>query len=569
MKNNRKNKKKGLFKIVLNKRTRLELLLIAILALTLTVALERSSRVSYLSNELNPGTADVAKPVETTIQAEKVAEKLDYSRKIITVKSGQVSAFKSKVISLGGNVTDQITENTFVVNLPKSNHEEIAKVLYTSGTVDNLEVDYPATITADKIDWGVERISAPKVWGTTTGSNVRVAVLDTGVDDGHPDLAGTVVGRYNFINDTSTAIDGHGHGTHVAGTVSALQNGGGMQGASYGSKILAGKVLADDGVGYLSDVVEGINWAVAQGARVINLSLGTTYNSKLLEDTVNQAASRGVIVIAAAGNTGGTMLYPAAYSSVLSVGATDSSNNLADFSARGAAVVAPGVGITSTLPGSRYASWSGTSMAAPHVSAAAALLMSAGEANVKEKLRTFATDLGDAGVDYKYGYGLINLESSMAAPDNLPPIVTITNPLNNSQHKNGKLELSAIATDESGISQVAFYLDGQLSNTFLTEPYKMSLMVNKLVPGPHVLLVRATDKKGNMGDAQIEFKVETSGNNPTKPSNTGATIEVDPATPTGTNLEQRVSPTNSRKNDTPSRKRSLLQTFLSALTPWQ
>lgn len=569
MKNNRKNKKKSLFKIVLNKRTRLELLLIAILALTLTVALERSSRVSYLSNELNPGTADIAKPVETTIQAEKVAEKLDYSRKIITVKSGQAAAFRSKVISLGGNITDQITENTFVVNLPKSNHEEIAKILYTSGTVDNLEVDYPATITADKIDWGVERISAPKVWATTTGNNVRVAVLDTGVDDGHPDLAGTVVGRYDFINDTSTAIDGHGHGTHVAGTVSALQNGGGMQGASYGSKILAGKVLADDGVGYLSDVVEGINWAVAQGAKVINLSLGTTYNSKLLEDTVNQAASRGVIVIAAAGNTGGTMLYPAAYSSVLSVGATDSSNNLADFSARGAVVVAPGVGITSTLPGSRYASWSGTSMAAPHVSAAAALLMSAGEANVKEKLRTFATDLGDVGVDYKYGYGLINLESSMAAPDNLPPIVTITNPLNNSQHKNGKLELSAVATDESGISQVAFYLDGQLSNTFLTEPYKMSLMVNKLVPGPHVLLVRATDKKGNTGDAQIKFKVETSGNNPTKPSNTGATIEVDPATPTGTNFEQRASPANSRKNDTPNRKRSLLQTFLSALTPWQ
>lgn len=561
MKNKRKSKKPNLFKSAINRRTRLELLLALFLAITLAAAFERSAKVSYLSGELSPSARNFTSPAETTVAPQAIAQKIDYSRKIVSVKAGQAEAFKRQVTSLGGTVTDQISATSFVINLPQQNHEELTSTLQNSGTVSHIEVDYPAAISADRVDWGIERIMAPKVWTTTNGQNVPIAVLDTGVDETHPDLSGSVIARYNFISDTASAADGHGHGTHVAGTAASIQNGSGMQGGSYGAKILAGKVLADDGVGYLSDVVEGINWAAANGARIINLSLGTTYDSQLLEDTVNQAAAKGIVVVAAAGNTGGTMLFPAAYSSVLSVGATDTSNNLASFSARGASVVAPGVGITSTLPGNRYASWSGTSMAAPHVSAAAALLIAAGETNPKDKLRSHAVDLGETGFDSKYGYGLINIESSLGSADDIAPIVTILSPADNSSYSGGRLTISAVSTDESGVSGVEFILDGQLLNSFTAEPYQAPVTVNKLAEGQHTLVVKSTDKKGNVGQAQVTFSVTAPGskentsksNQPVRPESTSP--------PTGTNLEERVEQGNNGKND--KRKRSLLQNFLS------
>jgi hypothetical protein len=271
---------------------------------------------------------------------------------------------------------------------------------------------------------------------------------------------------------------------------------------------MVGKVLADDGSGYLSDVVEGIDWARKNGAKIINLSLGTEYNSKLLEDAVNRAYSADVIVVAAAGNNyGGSLLYPAAYSSAISVGATDSQDKLASFSAIGADLVAPGVSITSTLPGNKYAAWSGTSMAAPHISAAAALLISNGIMNVRDKLFENAVDLGISGKDSYYGYGLVNIEAAVNGKDILAPLITILEPINNVT-VSGKVLFKANVTDESGIKSVSFKLGETQIKSFTTEPYEITYDSTKLENGMYEFLVTAVDQSGNTAYAKIVIAIK-------------------------------------------------------------
>jgi subtilisin family serine protease len=202
------------------------------------------------------------------------------------------------------------------------------------------------------------------------------------------------------INKTNDPFDDHGHGTHVAGIIAADLNNSGIAGAAPKARIYAIKALAADGTGYISDLITAIDWAITNNLQLLNFSLGTTYDSSLLRHKIQDAAGRGIIITAAAGNTnGGALLYPAAYNEVIAVSATDSKDNFASFSSLGAEVAAPGVSIRSTVPGGRYATWSGTSMAAPHVTATLALMLANGQLDVRQQLRDTATDLGPAGKD--------------------------------------------------------------------------------------------------------------------------------------------------------------------------
>lgn len=478
----------------------------------------------------------VDKPVEgqTAVSKQAVAAKVDFSRKVVTLNDAkQADSFKVSLASIGATLVSQSDETTFVVQVAKDKLVEQTAVLESSPAVKGVDTDYPVAISADTVDWGVERVFAPKVWDKTTGKAVKVAILDTGIDATHTDLNGTVVSAYNFVADSPNVTDGHGHGTHVAGVATSVKNDSGYVGAAYEAQLLVGKVLADDGVGYLSDVIDGINWARRQGAQVINLSLGTEYDSRLLEDAIKQAVNAGVVVVAAAGNTnGGSPLYPAAYSSVISVGATTKSNGLASFSAVGATLVAPGTGITSALPGNRYASWSGTSMAAPHVSAAAALLIARGETNVRAKLFDYATDLGTAGRDATFGYGLVNVEQSVVASDTLAPLITITSP-SEGQVLSGAVTLTATVSDEFGLKDVVFALDTTELARFTTGPFEYGLDTSGLADGAHTFYVTATDQNGNVGTVQVAFQIrsEIVSPTPTEPSAPTATPTAT-ATPT-------------------------------------
>ncbi len=272
-------------------------------------------------------------------------------------------------------------------------------------------------------NWGADLVRAPEVWAQGyTGNGVVVAVVDTGVDYNHEDLrnniwtnANEIAGNgidddgngyiddnygWNFSGNNNNTLDNNGHGTHVSGTIAGENNNYGVTGIAYNAKIMPVKVLNESGSGSYSSISKGIRYAVDNGANVINLSLGGASSNRSLESAIDYASSKGVIVVMAAGNDGKSSPdYPAryAYKSGIAVGAVDRNNNMPDFSNRSgtdeiAYVTAPGVKVYSSVPNNQYATYRGTSMAAPHVAGVVALMLSANPSLTDAQVRQTVTE---------------------------------------------------------------------------------------------------------------------------------------------------------------------------------
>jgi thermitase len=260
--------------------------------------------------------------------------------------------------------------------------------------------------------YALDRIRAFRAWEYSRGGEVDIAVVDSGVDQNHPDI-GKISGQIDFVENDSIADDDSGHGTHVAGIAGALTgNGTGIAGACPSCRLLIAKVLPADGVGTLEDVIDGIIWSADNGAEVINLSLGHYGTSTAEEDAVNYAWNKGAVVAGAAGNDSTNQrFYPAAYTNAIAVSATNQDDRLASFSNYGGWIdlAAPGVGVLSTVPDD-YGYVSGTSMATPHVSALAGLISAQGysASQIRNRMETTAADLGPNGKDVGFGYGRID-----------------------------------------------------------------------------------------------------------------------------------------------------------------
>lgn len=270
--------------------------------------------------------------------------------------------------------------------------------------------------------WGVGRISAPSAWAASTGSGVKVGVIDTGISLSHPDLK--VWGGVNTINSAKSYDDDNGHGSHVAGIIAATDNSIGVVGVAPNAQLYAIKVLSRNGTGWLSDIIEGLDWAVSNDIDVVNMSLGSGADNQSFRDAVARTYSAGVTLVVAAGNSGpddNTVQYPAKYPEVIAVSASDQSDTITSWSSRGPEVdlIAPGASIFSTYKGSSYATLSGTSMAAPHVTGVVALRMAVdtnkSPAHIASVLKANADSLPGL-TSNQQGSGLVHAYRVVTAP---------------------------------------------------------------------------------------------------------------------------------------------------------
>ncbi len=308
--------------------------------------------------------------------------------------------------------------------------------------------------------WGHTLMNSPLGWDATTGSTgITIAVIDTGIDYGHPDLASKIVAGQDFVDDDSDATDLNGHGTHVAGISAAVTNNGvGVAGMDWNARIMPIRVLNYEGSGYTSDIIDGIYWAYQNGAKVLNLSLGGPSYSSAMQDAINAAHGAGSLVVAAMGNDDtSSPFYPAANNNVLAVAATGPSDVKSSFSNYGSHcdIAAPGGdmsyyhdpdGIYSTMPTydvylttsysyyKNYDFLNGTSQASPYVAGLAALVWALQPGLTPDEVQTTiqdtAVDLGDPGWDQFYGHGRIDVQAALqvGAPPAVPTIAPISNP---------------------------------------------------------------------------------------------------------------------------------------------
>lgn len=293
--------------------------------------------------------------------------------------------------------------------------------------------------------WSVALIGAGAVHGSNTGSGVVVAIVDTGINCTHTDLACDLGAGRDFIaSEGGSAIvpdsDEYGHGTHVAGTVAALANGTGVVGVAPGATLVPVKVCDANGSCPTSRIIAGVEYASAVGIKVVNMSLGSRFASTAERTAMDAAAANGVVLVAAAGNAGNcsgnnnAVEYPGGYDSVIAVAAVNQDLQRACFSSSGPQVElsAPGVSVYSTWTDGGYKTGSGTSMAAPHVAGTVALLLASdlvdkSPSAIRLRLQQTAQDLGPSGRDIKFGFGLVraDLAAGVIEPPPPPAIGTI------------------------------------------------------------------------------------------------------------------------------------------------
>jgi len=419
--------------------------------------------------------------------------------------------------SEGASPVEQIPQiRAHVIRVPEAAVEHVRQALSQRIEVEaverNLSVAPVLTPNDPKFssEWHLAQISAPAAWDLTTGAGDAIAILDSGVDPTHPDLASKLLPGWNFYNNNADWSDVFGHGTLVAGAAAAIGNNAlGVASVAWQNPILPVRVADTSGYAYYSTIAQGLTWASDQGARVMNVSFGGVAASSTVRSAAQYVHDHGGLVVAAAGNCSCDDATPE-NPYLLSVSATDFYDNLATFSSRGSYVdvAAPGMNIWTTTRGGGYGTAAGTSFSSPITVGVVALMWAANPRLSPEDivllLEQTAVDLGAAGYDTSFGFGRIDAHAAVLAastaeappPDTTPPSVSITSPTAGAT-VSGSATVQAMALDNIAVASVQFRRDGVLVATDTSAPFSFAWDTRTSANGTHVLDAVAFDAAGN------------------------------------------------------------------------
>ncbi|OQW79284.1 MAG: peptidase S8 [Proteobacteria bacterium ST_bin11] len=406
-----------------------------------------------------------------------------------------------------------------VVSVPEQAEDAVVRALAKNPHIEFAELDMAQPMSVSTPNdpsfagaWHLTKIQTPDAWDVSKADGITIAILDSGVDGSHPDLASHMISGWNAVDGGSDTSDVNGHGTAVAGAAAAVtDNSLGVAGVAWNAKVMPVRITNDStGYAYWSDIARGLSWAADNGADVANISYGVS-GSSAVSSAAQYMNSKGGLVVVAGANDGIDPGY-ANNPYMISVSATDGNDLKASWSNFGAFidVAAPGTYIATLLRGGGYANWNGTSFSSPVTAGVVALIQAANPnlvpADVEKVLKNSADKVSGLDFDPNYGFGRINANAAVQlaintlAKDTLAPTVAISSPAVGSV-VSGLVSVAANASDNVAVSQVSFYAGGKLVGTDGTAPYTFTWDSKTVANGNINLTTVATDSSGNQGSS--------------------------------------------------------------------
>lgn len=469
---------------------------------------------------LSASLAHAAPSANASQKAQDVYASHAAGRLLVIPKAGLPDAEFDKILrAQGGRKAKVGQSNLHVVSLDsKGNEAAILAKLAQNPHIKSVELDrlVPASFIPSDPYYGsayhLPLIGAPAAWDTTQGAGITIAILDSGVDGNHPDLAGAMVPGYNFYNGNTDTSDANGHGTAVAGVAAAMNNAVGVSSIAGQAKIMPVRIADANAYAYYSTIAQGVTWAADRGARIANASYGGVAGSSTIINAANYLKGKGGLLFVSAGNNGRDEgIVPT--DSMVVVSATNQWDSRTSWSSFGSFVTlaAPGEYVWTTTNGGGYGQWNGTSFSSPLTAGVGALMMAANPAltpnQVQSMLYSTAKDIGDGGRDIYYGYGRVDAAAAVAAavaarpvPDTTAPTVAISNPVAGSS-VSGLVTVDVNANDNVGVASVQLQVNGTTVATDTTKPFSFSWDSKGVANGMANLVAVAADAAGNVASS--------------------------------------------------------------------